>query len=81
MDKAVLGQVSSEYFRFPCHSFIPLIAPHSSPPIIQGWYNRPINGCSKVGSVPLQPNKETNKGVQLFKHKCEKSNKLDNGTA
>jgi hypothetical protein len=43
MDRAELGQVSSQYFSFPCHSFIPLTAPLSSPSIIQGWYNRSIN--------------------------------------
>jgi hypothetical protein len=30
VDGAALGQVSSEYFSLPCHSFIPLIAPQSS---------------------------------------------------
>jgi hypothetical protein len=57
VDRAALGQVSSEYFSFPCHSFIPLIAPQSSPSIIQGWYNRPINDRSNSGpgSTPAHP--------------------------
>jgi hypothetical protein len=49
VDRAVLGQVSTEHFGFPCHTFIPLIAPQSSPFIIWGWYNRPINGRSNSG--------------------------------
>jgi hypothetical protein len=49
MDRAALGQVLSDHFCFLCHSFIPLIAPQSSPSIIHGWYNRPINGCSHSG--------------------------------
>jgi hypothetical protein len=53
VDKA-LGQVSSEYFGFPCHSFIPLTAPQSSQPAIQVWYSRPTNGLSNsgLGSTP-----------------------------
>jgi hypothetical protein len=39
VDRASLGQVFFEYFGFPCHAFIPLIAPKSSPSIIQDWYN------------------------------------------
>jgi hypothetical protein len=30
VDRGALGQVFSEYFGFPCHSFIPLIAAHLS---------------------------------------------------
>jgi hypothetical protein len=54
VDRAALGQVSSEYFGFPCHSFIPPTAPQSSPSTIQGWYNRSINGRSNsgLGSTP-----------------------------
>jgi hypothetical protein len=37
VDKVALGQVSSEYFGFPC--LIPPISPHSPSPIIWGWYN------------------------------------------
>jgi hypothetical protein len=33
-DRAALGQVISQYFGFPCHSFIPLIPSQSSPSII-----------------------------------------------
>jgi hypothetical protein len=49
VDRATLRQVFSEYFRLPCHSSSPLIAPHSSPSIIQGWYKRPISGRSNSG--------------------------------
>jgi hypothetical protein len=49
VDRAALGQVSSQYFGFPCHSFSPPTASQSSPSIIQGWYNRPIND---LGSTP-----------------------------
>jgi hypothetical protein len=48
MANASLGQVSSEYFVFPCHSFIPPIAPQSQS-TIQGWYNRPENGLRTSG--------------------------------
>jgi hypothetical protein len=34
------GQVFSEYFDFPCHSFHPILHPHNHP----GRYNRPVNG-------------------------------------
>jgi hypothetical protein len=55
VDRAALRQVSSEFFGFPCHSFIPLIAPQSSPSIMQGWYNRPIydRSNSGLGSTPV----------------------------
>jgi hypothetical protein len=49
VDIAAMGQVSFEHFGFPCHSFVPLIAPKSSPSIIQGCYNRLINGRSNSG--------------------------------
>jgi hypothetical protein len=49
--QAALGQVFSEYLGFPCHSFIPLIAPQSPPSIIQSWYSRPINDRSNRGLV------------------------------
>jgi hypothetical protein len=54
LDRAALGQVSSEYFGFPCHSFIPPIAPQSTLSIIQGRYNKPVAGCSNsgLGSTP-----------------------------
>jgi hypothetical protein len=57
VDRTALGQVCSEYFSFPCQSFIPLTAPQSSssssspPYIIQGWYNRPICGRSNSGLI------------------------------
>jgi hypothetical protein len=65
VDRAAQGQVFCEYFGFLCHSFIhsfihsfmhsfmhlfiPLIPAQLSPSIIQGWYNRPINGLSTDG--------------------------------
>jgi hypothetical protein len=57
VDRGALGQVFSEYFGFPCHPFIPLITPQSSPSsLIQGWYNMPINGRSNsgLGSISAQ---------------------------
>jgi hypothetical protein len=47
VDRAPVEWVFSEYFGYPCHPFIPLIATKSSSSIIQGWYNRQINGHSK----------------------------------
>jgi hypothetical protein len=54
MERAALGQVFSEYFGFPCHSFIPLIGPQTLPSIVKGWGNRPILGLniSGFGSTP-----------------------------
>jgi hypothetical protein len=54
VDRAALGQVSSKYLSFTCHSFIPLIARQSSASIIKGWYSSPMNCHSKrgVGSSP-----------------------------
>jgi hypothetical protein len=50
VDRAALGQLSSGYFDFPCHPFIPLIAPKSlSSSITQVCYNRPIIGLSYSG--------------------------------
>jgi hypothetical protein len=46
-----LGQVFSEYFGFPCFSFIPPIAPQSALSSIQGQYKMAINGRS---SSPTQ---------------------------
>jgi hypothetical protein len=48
-----LGQDFPEYISFPCHSFIPPIAPQSSS-FIQGWQNRLIYGRSnsELGSTP-----------------------------
>jgi hypothetical protein len=41
VDKVALGQVSSEYFDYPCQSsFHQLLQSPSS--IIWGWYNRPV---------------------------------------
>jgi hypothetical protein len=40
------ASVFSEYFGFPCHSFIPLIVPKSSSSIVQGCYIREIIGRS-----------------------------------
>jgi hypothetical protein len=43
-----------QYFGFLRHSFIPPIVLQSSPSIIQGWHNRPVNGRSSsgLGSTP-----------------------------
>jgi hypothetical protein len=49
LDRAAPGQLFSEYFGFPCHSFIPLIAPQLTSSLIQGCYSRLINGCSNNG--------------------------------
>jgi hypothetical protein len=60
VDRETLQLFSSEYFGFPCKSFTPLIAPQSSPSIIQSWYTRPINGHSNNGrgSTPGQYKKD-----------------------
>jgi hypothetical protein len=42
VDKAALGQIFSEYFRFPCQSFHQI----SNIIITYGWHNRPISGRS-----------------------------------
>jgi hypothetical protein len=55
------NQVFSQYFGgFACHSFIPLNAPQSSPSIIQGWYNKPIDGSSnsEPSSTPAPQTEE-----------------------
>jgi hypothetical protein len=61
VDRATLGEVSSEYFGFSCHSFILLIPPQSSPSDNHGWYDRPINDSNNSGlfstSTPIQTNK------------------------
>jgi hypothetical protein len=41
---AALRQDFSGYFGFPCQSFFPPIAPQSSSSVIQGCYNRLVNG-------------------------------------
>jgi hypothetical protein len=51
VDRAELTQIASEYCGFSYHSFIPLIAPQSSPPTIKGWYNRLINVHSNSGPL------------------------------
>jgi hypothetical protein len=35
VDKVALGQVSSEYFGFPCHSFHQILHPHNHPGQVQ----------------------------------------------
>jgi hypothetical protein len=70
-DRAALGQVSTEYFGFPCHSIIPIIALKSSPSIIQGGYSRLINDLrnSRISSTPapwMNDNKAHNFNVCLF---------------
>jgi hypothetical protein len=59
VDKVALGQVSSEYFGFPCQTLF--ITPNSSQspsPIIRDWYNRPSSGRS-TQSPTLQIKKKT----------------------
>jgi hypothetical protein len=53
-NRDVLGQVSSEYFGFACHSFITAFPLQQSPSIFHCWYNRSINGLrtSGLGSTP-----------------------------
>jgi hypothetical protein len=63
MDRTASGQVYPEYFGFTCHSLTQVIAPQSSPSIIQDWYKRPINGRSNSGlgstTAPQINNKKT----------------------
>jgi hypothetical protein len=69
VDIVALGQAFSKYFGFPCQPFVPLIAPQSSPSIVQGWYNRPINGGSNSGlgsTSPPEINKQIIKKVKNF---------------
>jgi hypothetical protein len=49
LERAELRQIFSEYFSFPCQSFIPLTAPQSLRSVIRCWYNRPVNGRSNSG--------------------------------
>jgi hypothetical protein len=49
VDRAAVEQVCSKYFGFSCHSFLPAIAPQSPQFIVQGFYNRPINGRCNSG--------------------------------
>jgi hypothetical protein len=55
VNNGTLAHAFSQYFGFPCHSFIPLIAPQSSTSNIRGWYSRPIMAALIVDFVPLQP--------------------------
>jgi hypothetical protein len=68
VERAELGQ--DFRVRFPGHSFIPQIAPQSSLCIIQGWYNRPINGRYNCGlcSIPApQINKKSQMSTRSIK--------------
>jgi hypothetical protein len=47
VDKVALGQVSSEYFGFPCQSSFHQLLQKSSSSIIWGLYNRP-----EVAAIP-----------------------------
>jgi hypothetical protein len=52
VDKAVLGQVFSEYFGFPCqlfHQFFSIVI------ITRGWHNRPIGGRSAEWTLDSTP--------------------------
>jgi hypothetical protein len=53
VDRAAQGQVSTEYFVIPCHSFILLIAPQSSPSGTVGQQTAAVI----VDSIPLEPNR------------------------
>jgi hypothetical protein len=63
--RMTLAQIFSEYFGFPYHPFIPLIAPQSSPSIIHGWWtwfhSSPtvitVYHPRLVDLVPLQPHR------------------------
>jgi hypothetical protein len=52
-----LGQVSTRYFCFPCHSFIPLIDPRSSPSITQADTIGQKMTAVMLDSIPLQPHR------------------------
>jgi hypothetical protein len=54
VDRAALGHVFSEYAGSLYHSLIPLIAPQTSPSVIQGCYNRRRSSSdnSGLGSTP-----------------------------
>jgi hypothetical protein len=65
VDRAALRQVSTEYIGFPCHIFVPLIAPKSTPSVSQSWYNRPINARSNSG-LGSTPAPEINKKFVVF---------------
>jgi hypothetical protein len=54
VDRVTLRQVSSEYFYFPCRSFIPLIAPKSSSSITRAGAIGQQIAAVIVDSVPLQ---------------------------
>jgi hypothetical protein len=60
VDKAALGQVSSDVLRFPLPILISFIAPHSSPSISQGWYSRPVVVSVIFDSVPPHPKRGEN---------------------
>jgi hypothetical protein len=49
---SLVDRVALGLLRFPCHSFIPLIDPHSQPSIFQGWYKRPVSGLTKLHFIP-----------------------------
>jgi hypothetical protein len=55
MVREALGQVFSEYFGFPCHSFIPLVAPQTSP--FRAGKIGKLMDAAIVDLVLLQPQK------------------------
>jgi hypothetical protein len=71
VDKEALDQLSFQYFYFPCKSFIPPIAPQSSPSIIRGWYNRPFRGISNsgLGSTPAKQIKNNSDILKQLQNK------------
>jgi hypothetical protein len=60
-DKVALGQVSFEYFGFPCQAFHRLLnTPHY--PSSGGWYNKPNSGRrTKWALAPSQETKRKTK--------------------
>jgi hypothetical protein len=71
VDREALRQVFSEYFHFPCHTFIPLITPQSFLSIIHGWFNKPTSGHSnsrRVSTPAPQINKEVITIFWVFYH-------------
>jgi hypothetical protein len=61
MDKSGAGAGFLQVLRFPLPIFIPPISPQSPPPIIRGWYNRPV-----VATVPkVSPHKFKKKTLNV----------------
>jgi hypothetical protein len=66
--RAMLKQVFSEGFGFPCPSFVPPIAPHSSPSIVQGYFSWSINGLNILVLPPrIQRQRENTLNTTVYK--------------